>query len=63
MPVGLSVAEPDAGASPPGAAMVSVRELAERILQARGRWGRLSRDGWKDRNRLKRLNCCCLPGI
>ena len=28
----------------------AVRELAERILQERGRWGRLSRDGWKDRN-------------
>ena len=28
----------------------AVRELAERILQGRGRWGRLSRDGWKDRN-------------
>ena len=28
----------------------AVRELAERILKARGRWGRLSRDGWKDRN-------------
>ena len=25
----------------------AVRELAEKILQARGRWGRLSRDGWK----------------
>ena len=28
----------------------AVRELAERMLQARGRWGRLRRDGWKDRN-------------
>ena len=28
----------------------AVRELAERILQARGGWGRLRRDGWKDRN-------------
>ena len=28
----------------------AVRELAERILKARGRWGHLSRDGWKDRN-------------
>ena len=28
----------------------AVRELAEKILKARGRWGRLSRDGWKDRN-------------
>ena len=28
----------------------AVRELAERILQGRGRWGRLRRDGWKDRN-------------
>ena len=28
----------------------AVRELAERILKARGRWGLLSRDGWKDRN-------------
>ena len=28
----------------------AVRELAERILQGRGRWGQLSRDGWKDRN-------------
>ena len=28
----------------------AVRELAERIVKARGRWGRLSRDGWKDRN-------------
>ena len=28
----------------------AVRELAERILQGRGRWGGLSRDGWKDRN-------------
>ena len=28
----------------------AVRELAERILQGRGRWTRLRRDGWKDRN-------------
>ena len=28
----------------------AVRELAERILKERGRWQRLSRDGWKDRN-------------
>ena len=28
----------------------AVRELAERILKGRGRWGRLRRDGWKDRN-------------
>ena len=28
----------------------AVRELAERILQVRGRWTRLRRDGWKDRN-------------
>ena len=28
----------------------AVRELAERILQGRGRWDHLSRDGWKDRN-------------
>jgi 3-deoxy-D-manno-octulosonate 8-phosphate phosphatase (KDO 8-P phosphatase) len=28
----------------------AVRELAERILQGLGHWGRLSRDGWKDRN-------------
>ena len=28
----------------------AVRELTERILQGRGRWGRLRRDGWKDRN-------------
>lgn len=28
----------------------AVRELAEKILKARGRWGRLSRNGWKDRN-------------
>ena len=28
----------------------AVRELAEKILKARGHWGRLSRDGWKDRN-------------
>ena len=28
----------------------AVRELAERILQARGRWTQLRRDGWKDRN-------------
>ena len=28
----------------------AVRELAERILQGRGRWDHLRRDGWKDRN-------------
>ena len=28
----------------------AVREMAERILQGRGRWGRLRREGWKDRN-------------
>ena len=28
----------------------AVRELAERILQGRGRWNHLRRDGWKDRN-------------
>ncbi len=28
----------------------AVRELAERILQVRGRWGCLRREGWKDRN-------------
>ena len=28
----------------------AVRELAERILQARGRWSGLSRRGWRDRN-------------
>ena len=28
----------------------AVRELAEHILQVRGRWTRLRRDGWKDRN-------------
>ena len=28
----------------------AVRELAERILQSRGCWRRLSSDGWKDRN-------------
>ena len=28
----------------------AVRELAERILQVRGRWTGLRRDGWKDRN-------------
>ncbi len=28
----------------------AVRELAERILQVRGHWTRLRRDGWKDRN-------------
>ena len=28
----------------------AVRELAERILQARGQWSNLSRLGWKDRN-------------
>ena len=26
------------------------RELAERILQVRGRWAHLRREGWKDRN-------------
>ena len=28
----------------------AVRELAERLLQARGRWQILSRKGWRDRN-------------
>ena len=28
----------------------AVRELAEHILQGRGCWGHLRRDGWKDRN-------------
>ena len=28
----------------------AVRELAERILQVRGRWAQLRREGWKDRN-------------
>jgi len=28
----------------------AVRELAERILQARGDWGKLARQGWRDRN-------------
>ena len=28
----------------------AVRQLAERILQGRGRWGSLRREGWKDRN-------------
>ena len=28
----------------------AIRELAERILQVRGRWRRLRRDGWRDRN-------------
>ena len=28
----------------------AVRELAERLLQARGRWQMLSRKGWRDRN-------------
>ena len=28
----------------------AVRELAERILQARGDWDRLRRHGWRDRN-------------
>jgi 3-deoxy-D-manno-octulosonate 8-phosphate phosphatase (KDO 8-P phosphatase) len=28
----------------------AVRELAERILQARGVWQALARDGWRDRN-------------
>ena len=28
----------------------AVRELAERLLQARGRWQMLSREGWRDRN-------------
>jgi 3-deoxy-D-manno-octulosonate 8-phosphate phosphatase (KDO 8-P phosphatase) len=28
----------------------AIRELAETILQARGHWQRLKRDGWRDRN-------------
>jgi 3-deoxy-D-manno-octulosonate 8-phosphate phosphatase (KDO 8-P phosphatase) len=28
----------------------AIRELAERILQGRGRWARLRRHGWRDRN-------------
>ena len=28
----------------------AVRELAERLLQAKGDWDQLSRDGWRDRN-------------
>jgi len=28
----------------------AVRELAERLLDARGIWGALSREGWRDRN-------------
>jgi 3-deoxy-D-manno-octulosonate 8-phosphate phosphatase (KDO 8-P phosphatase) len=28
----------------------AVRELAERLLQARGLWAQLSREGWRDRN-------------
>jgi 3-deoxy-D-manno-octulosonate 8-phosphate phosphatase (KDO 8-P phosphatase) len=28
----------------------AIRELAETILQARGRWQNLKRDGWRDRN-------------
>ena len=28
----------------------AVRELAERILQVRGRWTRLRQEGWKDKN-------------
>jgi 3-deoxy-D-manno-octulosonate 8-phosphate phosphatase (KDO 8-P phosphatase) len=28
----------------------AVRELAERLLQARGVWEKLSREGWRDRN-------------
>lgn len=28
----------------------AVRELAERLLRARGLWAQLSRDGWRDRN-------------
>jgi 3-deoxy-D-manno-octulosonate 8-phosphate phosphatase (KDO 8-P phosphatase) len=28
----------------------AVRELAERLLQARGSWEQLCRDGWRDRN-------------
>ena len=28
----------------------AIRELAERIIQTRGRWQNLKRDGWRDRN-------------
>ena len=28
----------------------AIRELAEKILQSRGRWQNLKRDGWRDRN-------------
>ena len=28
----------------------AVRELAERLLQARGLWAQISREGWRDRN-------------
>ena len=28
----------------------AVRELSERLLQARGRWVQLQREGWRDRN-------------
>jgi 3-deoxy-D-manno-octulosonate 8-phosphate phosphatase (KDO 8-P phosphatase) len=28
----------------------AVRELAERLLQARGLWAQFSREGWRDRN-------------
>jgi 3-deoxy-D-manno-octulosonate 8-phosphate phosphatase (KDO 8-P phosphatase) len=28
----------------------AIRELAETILQARGRWQNLKRNGWRDRN-------------
>ena len=28
----------------------AIRELAERLLQARGRWRALARSGWRDRN-------------
>ena len=28
----------------------AIRELAERILQTRGRWQKLKRDGWRDQN-------------
>jgi len=28
----------------------AVRELAERLLRARGTWASLSREGWRDRN-------------
>ena len=28
----------------------AIRELAERILQTSGRWQKLKRDGWRDRN-------------